>query len=85
MLPKTGWVVWVTGEDLRRHNPFKIDAKWSLVVAQLYGVPGAVRTKTGTFYVPLSGLSDGSSWTRFFGIVDSVIDEVRRAAERGLK
>jgi hypothetical protein len=77
--------LFVSGENLRRHHPYKIEAKWQAVLEELYSIPGVVRTELG-FYpnIRLRQLADDEAWIRVFSVIEGIVDSVRRSAALGI-
>jgi hypothetical protein len=77
--------IFLTGEELDRHAPFKIGTKYDELLRRLYEIPEVVRTEKGFYpHVPLAALADGPKWDAFFGVMEWAIGEIKRAAARGL-
>ena len=78
--------LFIEGDKLRRHAPFNMERNWDQVLERLYAIPQVKRTEGKTYpNILLRDLQDQGTWSAFFGIVDEVIDRVRRAADRGLR
>ena len=78
--------IYVRGEALRRHHPFRGEQRWQSVLDQLYEIPGVVQTEKG-FYpnIRLRDLDDNAVWSPFFQVIESLMTEVRRSADRGIR
>jgi hypothetical protein len=78
--------LFVTGEVLRRHHPFKIEKNWQDVLDRLYQIPNVVQTELG-FYpnVLLRDLAKSGIWDRFFRVIDWIEAQVRRSVDLGIK
>jgi len=76
--------LFVSGEGLRRHHPFRMEQRWQSVLDQLYAIPHVVETPKG-FYpnILLRDLDDRAVWSAFFGVIEALMAEVRRSADRG--
>ena len=78
--------LFIEGDKLRRHAPFNMERNWDQVLERLYAIPQVKRTEGKTYpNILLRDLQDQGTWSAFFGVVDEVIDRVRRAADRGLR
>jgi hypothetical protein len=77
--------VYVAGEGLRRQNPFDIRANYQELLDKLYAIPQVVKTPKSVFpHIALADLADDDVWDRFFDVMGSVVDRVKRSAARGL-
>jgi hypothetical protein len=78
--------LFVSGEGLRRHHPFRMEPRWQSVLDQLYEIPGVVRTEKG-FYpnILLRDLDHDSAWSSFFQVIEALMAEIRRSSERGIR
>jgi hypothetical protein len=75
----------VAGEGLQRQTPFNIAATYQGLLDRLYAIPQVVKTPKSVFpHISLSALADDEVWDRFFDVMGSVVDRVKRAAARGL-
>jgi hypothetical protein len=78
--------LFVSGEGLRRHHPFRMDQRWQSLLDQLYGIPGVARTPKGDYpNILLRDLDDDEVWSSFFQVIEALIAEVRRSSERGIR
>jgi hypothetical protein len=75
----------VAGEGLQRQTPFNIAATYQGLLDRLYAIPQVVKTPKSVFpHISLTALADDEVWDRFFDVMGSVVDRVKRAAARGL-
>jgi hypothetical protein len=78
--------LFVSGENLRRHHPFRADQRWQSVLDQLYEIPAVVRTEQGYFpHIRLRDLEPEATWSAFTSVVEAMLAEVRRSSERGIR
>ena len=78
--------LFVSGEVLRRHHPFRMEKRWQSVLDQLYAIPHVVETEKG-FYpnILLRDLDDAAVWSPFFQVIEAMMAEVRRSSDRGIR
>jgi len=78
--------LFVSGERLRRHHPFRMDKRWQSVLDQLHEVRGVARTENDLSpNIRLRDLDDDAVWSPFFQVIEAVMAEVRRSSERGIR
>jgi hypothetical protein len=78
--------LFVSGEGLRRHHPFRMDKRWQSVLDQLYAIPGVVETPKGLYpNILLRDLDDNAVWSPFFQVIEAVMAEVKRSSERNMR
>jgi hypothetical protein len=77
--------LFVPGEGLRSHHPFRADKRWQSVLDQLYAIPGVVKTEKGLYpNIRLRDLDDDQVWAPFVQVIEAMMAEVRRSSERGI-
>jgi hypothetical protein len=78
--------LFVRGEGLRRHHPFRMDKRWQSALDQLYAIPGVVETPKGLSpNILLRDLDNNAVWSPFFQVIEAVMTEVRRSSERNMR
>jgi hypothetical protein len=78
--------VWITGENLVRHHPFRMEHRWGEILERLGAIRGVVIPPKGFYpHIRLTELADVDTFNEFFDAVDSIVSQVRRSAEKGLR
>jgi hypothetical protein len=76
--------LFVSGELLRRHHPFRTAKRWQVVLERLYEIPGVVQTEQGNYpNILLHDLVASGTWSTFSAVIEDMMSEIRRSAERG--
>lgn len=78
--------LFLAGEELRRHHPFRSEQRWQSLVEQLDEIPNVVRSDQGlSRNILLRDLEDDAAWSPFFRVIDAMMTEVRRSSERNMR
>lgn len=78
--------VWLSGETLQRHYPFRLEKRWNELLERVLRTPGIVETEQNIYpHVPLTALADRAAWDQFMGTMSLALEAIIRSAERGLQ